>query len=109
MASKFQGIFKKEKDEEPETSTETPPPSPALPPEPVAEVRPRPQAPAPAAKRPRGRPTGKRSDGEHVQVTAYVRADTHRDVKIALLQAGKGQEFSELVQELLTKWLKSRT
>ena len=57
----------------------------------------------------RGRPTGKRSDGEHIQVTAYIRRETHHAVKVALLQGGKGKEFSELVQELLAKWLKSRT
>ena len=109
MASKFQGILQKAKEREPEPADEVPPPSPALPSEPVVETRPKPQGVSSPVKRPRGRPTGKRSDGEHTQVTAYIRAETHRDVKIALLQAGKGQEFSELVQELLTKWLKSRT
>ena len=57
--------------------------------------------------RPVGRPTGKRSDGEHVQVTAYIRKETHRRTKMALLEEQKHRDFSELVQELLTKWLKS--
>lgn len=53
----------------------------------------------------RGRPRGKRSDPDFEQVTAYVRSQTHRDVKISLLREGKGREFSELVQELLVVWL----
>jgi hypothetical protein len=55
----------------------------------------------------RGRPAGKRSDPAYEQVTAYIRRDTHKDVKIALLQNGQGREFSELVEELLAKWLES--
>lgn len=57
----------------------------------------------------RGRPKGKRSHPDYEQVTAYIRKDTHRDVKIALLSEGNGREFSELVQELLEQWLLSRT
>ncbi len=63
--------------------------------------------PQPSQKR--GRPKGKRSDPDYEQVTAYIRKDTHRDVKIALLSEGDGREFSELIQELLEQWLKSRT
>jgi hypothetical protein len=59
-------------------------------------------------RRGRGRPPGKRSDPDFEQVTAYIRRHTHQGVKIALLQEGKGQEFSELVEGLLAKWLKSR-
>ncbi len=57
----------------------------------------------------RGRPKGKRSDPDYEQVTAYIRKDTHRDVKIALLSEGNGREFSELIQEMLEQWLRSRT
>jgi hypothetical protein len=56
----------------------------------------------------RGRPTGKRSDPDFEQTTAYIRKDTHRNVKIALLEEGEGREYSELVEELLSKWLKAR-
>lgn len=62
----------------------------------------------PAASKRRGRPTGKRSDPDFEQTTAYIRKDTHREVKIALLQEGKGREYSELVEELLSAWLKHR-
>ena len=55
----------------------------------------------------KGRPPGKRSDPDFEQVTAYIRKHTHQGVKIALLQEGNGQEFSELVEGLLAKWLKS--
>ncbi|MEJ1934788.1 hypothetical protein WDZ92_31700 [Nostoc sp. NIES-2111] len=60
----------------------------------------------------RGRPKGKRSDSNYEQVTAYIRKDTHTAVKIELLkesQNGQKQEFSELIQELLDEWLKSRS
>jgi hypothetical protein len=59
-------------------------------------------------KRGPGRPSGKRSDPDFVQTTAYVRGDTYRDVRIALLQEGEGREYSELVEELLSEWLKKR-
>ena len=59
-------------------------------------------------KRGRGRPTGKRSDPNFTQTTAYVRAQTYRDVRIALLEEGEGREYSELVEELLSGWLKGR-
>lgn len=93
MASKFKAIFDQAKGREVEPpAEETPPPSPA---------------PVPAKKR--GRPSGKRSDGDYVQVTAYIHKDTHRDVKITLLKSGDDKDFSELVDSLLADWLKSRT
>ena len=55
-----------------------------------------------------GSPPGKRRDPDFEQITAYIRKHTHQGVKIALLQEGQGQEFSELVEFLLAKWLKSR-
>lgn len=67
-----------------------------------------PPPPASNGKKP-GRPPGKRSDPAYGQVTAYIRKDTYSAVQVALIQAGKGQEFSELVEELLAKWLKPRT
>ena len=87
-ASKFKGILESVREREVD-------PSPA----------PTPQATAPK----RGRPSGKRSDSEYVQVTAYIPRQVHRDIKIALLQGGNDQEFSELVEKLLSNWLESRT
>ena len=59
----------------------------------------------PAAEARRGRPRGKRSSDDFVQVTAYIEKETHRAVKMALLREGEGQEFSELVEELLAGWI----
>ena len=57
----------------------------------------------------RGRPPGKRSSHESVQVTAYIQAETHYATKIALLtnsrRGGQKKDFSDLVQELLARWL----
>lgn len=50
---------------------------------------------------------GKRSNDEYRQISAYIRKDTHRRVKIALLE--EDREFSELVEELLSEWLELRT
>ena len=93
MSSKFKGILERAKEREPETSLEEPasPPSPA---------------PVPAK---RGRPAGKRSDADFIQVTAYIRKSIHREVKIALLKSGQDQDFSELVDALLEVWVKSQT
>ena len=49
---------------------------------------------------------GKRSNAEYRQVSAYIRKDTHRKVKMALLE--EDQEFSELVGRLLEDWLDTR-
>ena len=59
-------------------------------------------------RRGKGRPPGKRSDPDFEQVTAYIRKQTHQHVKIALLQENQGQEFSELVENLLVEWLTVR-
>lgn len=64
--------------------------------------------PAPPPRRPPGRPPGKRTDPAYDQVTAYIRGETHRRVKVALIEAGDRQEFSELVEQLLTGWLGAR-
>ena len=60
-------------------------------------------------KRRGGRPRGKRSDPDFEQITAYIRKQTHHGVKIALLQEGRGQEFSELLENLLAEWLQIRS
>jgi hypothetical protein len=58
-------------------------------------------------ERTRAASVGKRSDDDYRQVSAYIRKDTHQRVKIALLQ--EEQEFSELIEELLSGWLQTRT
>ncbi len=116
MTSRFKGIFdsRKESPEEQQEETASLSPAPAPEAQDMGKATGRKPRPKPAVKvvtesKPRGRPRGKRSDGEHVQVTAYIRQETHHSVKLALLADKQGQEFSELVEELLAKWLKSRT
>lgn len=53
----------------------------------------------------RGRPNGKRSNVDFQQVTAYVRRNTYRRVSIKLLDQEIKGEFSELIENLLQKWL----
>jgi hypothetical protein len=55
-----------------------------------------------------GRPAGKRSDPKYTQVTAYIQSQTYRNVKVALLLDGNGQEFSELIEDLLSEFLSTR-
>lgn len=93
MSSKFKGILDVAKERGPAAPEDAPPPPPPSPPE--------------AAPKRRGRPSGKRSDSEFVQVTAYIHKRTHRDVKIALLKSDGDRDFSELVEDLLAAWLKS--
>lgn len=105
-SSKFKGLMDAVRPPESESTPVEPPmvvevqPADATPAESIVEVTP--------AKR-RGRPPGgKRNDPDYEQVTAYVRKRVHRDVKIALLQDEPRREFSELVDELLRKWLAER-
>lgn len=57
----------------------------------------------------RGRPTtGKRNDPEFDQTTAYVRKDTYKTVRIALIKESEERDYSEVFEELLREWLKSR-
>lgn len=86
MSSKFKGLLDAAREREPEP-----------------EHIPQPEQPLP-----KGRPRGKRSNPDYEQVTAYIRRDTHRAVKVALLQEGESREFSELVEELLTEWLSTQ-
>lgn len=94
MSSKFSPLFTRTK-----ATEASPEPAPLPSPAPI-------EAPAPAR---RGRPSGKRSDPTFAQVTAYIPEDLRRNVKIALLQDGEGQEFSELVGDLLREWFNSRS
>ncbi len=50
---------------------------------------------------------GKRSNAEYRQVSAYIRKDTHRKVKMALIE--EDREFSELIGRLLEEWLDTRS
>lgn len=56
----------------------------------------------------RGRPKGKRSDPAFEQVTAYIRKETYLHTKMALLQGGNDRDFSQLVEELLSAYLRTQ-
>jgi uncharacterized Rmd1/YagE family protein len=56
----------------------------------------------------RGRPNGKRSNENFRQVTAYVGKETYKQTKMKLLAADEPQEFSELIDDLLVRWLKEK-
>lgn len=115
--SKFESIF--QADEE-LTSEETT----ALVVAPVVEEQsaptplplPAPDVSEPESDAPRrtGRPaTGKKSDPNYRQVTAYVRKDLYRNVTDTLYDESRGRdtkrkEFSELVDELLEQWWRER-
>lgn len=99
--SKFKSLLDAAKGKEPEPEPEKPSQDSAFnQPQPVAEFQP---------SQKRGRPKGKRSHPDYEQVTAYIRKDTYRSAKIALLREGEEREFSELIQSLLEEWLKLRT
>jgi uncharacterized Rmd1/YagE family protein len=73
------------------------PAKPAVAPEPPEQSEPE--------TRRRGRPNGKRSSDQFKQVTAYIGVDTYKRTKISLFKKSGGQQFSELVDQLLVKWL----
>jgi hypothetical protein len=58
-------------------------------------------AKAPESKKPKR--IGKRSHPDFTQITAYVKKNTHEDV---MRKIYKRQELSELLEDLLTDWLK---
>jgi hypothetical protein len=53
--------------------------------------------------------SGKSSDPSYSQFSVWLRKDIRKKAGRALDDADTGQDFSELVQELLDKWLASRT
>ncbi len=60
----------------------------------------------PQAKR--GRPkVGKSSNADYTQITAYIRSTTHKNTKIALIEQGGARDMGDLIDELLSEWLKS--
>jgi hypothetical protein len=56
----------------------------------------------------RGRPKGKRSNPNYEQVTAYIKKKTYKETKIALLEQEEVENFSELVEKLLSEWLSTQ-
>jgi hypothetical protein len=99
QASKFSGALSRLREvpaapEEPVESS-PPPPLPA-----AAPVTP----PTPAKGR--GRPAGKRSDPDFKPTTLLLREKTKRAAMRLLEDNGRGQDLSELVEQLLAQWNK---
>jgi hypothetical protein len=67
------------------------------------ETKPEPPPKPPEMKE--QKPLAKSKDPGFIQGNFYIRQTTHAQVKIKLLQQGKGKDLSELVEELLTSWL----
>jgi hypothetical protein len=64
--------------------------------------------PTPAEAQGKAKTKGKRSDPDYEQVSAYIRKETYRNVKIALLQEEEKRDFSDLVETLLSEWLNNQ-
>jgi hypothetical protein len=116
MSSKFGPILKQAKGRgddpagisESEATTPIPAPSDSPVPPATAVASLAPPSPAPGEPRRPGRPRGKRSDPTYEQVTAYLPRALYKQTRIALLQADESQEFSELIADLLSTWLKNQ-
>lgn len=52
-----------------------------------------------------GRPPGKRSDPDYKQYSVLLRRQTHRKVSGILRDRESEQDVSELVEQLLERWL----
>lgn len=94
--SEFLKLFEAQKDETTEPE-QTPLPVQTQPVQPLQPVQPTP------VEQKRGRAKGKRSDPNYTQVGAYIPKELDKAVKRKLLDTD--QDFSELVADLLTKWL----
>lgn len=49
---------------------------------------------------------GKSSNADYTQVLTYIRRDTHRQIKKVLIDDPDERNLSDLVEELLSDWLK---
>ena len=83
----------------------TPPAPPAAPAAPPVAVPEPVAAPAVPIARPMGRPPGKRSDPGWRPKTILMRTQTHRRVSAILIERDNKPDLSELVDELLSKWV----
>lgn len=62
-----------------------------------------PAPPSPATTR---KKTGKRSNPEWEAVSAFMKKDTYRRVRRALLMQEAKMDFSDLIEDLCQEWLK---
>lgn len=50
--------------------------------------------------------SGKSSNKDYTQVLTYIRRDTHKQIKKALIDDPLNRDLSDLVEELLAEWIK---
>jgi hypothetical protein len=86
----------------------------------LAKLKQRPASPstAPRAARPaqgdtpvrgKGRPPGKRSDPDYQPTTVLLRKQTKKTASRLLEDANTGQDLSELIEQLLTEWIRQQS
>ena len=81
-------------------------------PQPIQEPQVEQELENPAKKR--GRPSGRRSDPDYTQISAYIPLELLHEVQELLLQERKrkklrsGIDVSGLVEKLLTEWVKQQ-
>lgn len=63
-------------------------------------------APQVVASRKLGRPPGKKTDPAYRQVTVYLQEDVHRNARKLLLD--ERRQFSDLVNDLVAQWVRSK-
>ena len=66
-------------------------------------------SPAAPLVRGRGRPSGKRSNPEFEPTNVLLRKRTKKMAGRVLEDSETGQDLSELIEELLAKWISTRT
>lgn len=107
MSSQFEELFKARKEEKPpakkkqgssKKNSPTPPP-------PATEKK------AVAVSKKKKKPSVAKSDrdSDFEQTLVYLKKDTKLRVKISLLEDPEKKDFSDLVEELLTGWLKKKS
>ncbi len=116
-ASKFSGLLQSRQEEhlpeQPQEQVDSPQ-IPEQPPERPAQPRQRAVQAAPTTKAghtAKARTvvlTGKSSDPERRQATAYIKKTTDKRVRARLAAEGGTRDFSDLVEELLAKWLSEK-
>ncbi len=62
-----------------------------------------------APSRGKGRPPGKRSDPNYQPTTVLLRKQTKKTASRLLEDTGTGQDLSELIEELLTEWIRQQS
>jgi hypothetical protein len=66
-------------------------------------------APEDAPVRGKGRPPGKRSDPDYQPTTVLLRKHTKKTASRLLEDASTGQDLSELIEQLLTEWIRQQS